>query len=146
MGMASKAWTEDTARPLTPKEAAFVEGWFLHAGNTTAAAKHAGYSGKHLNKRGYEASCRANVQQAIAAQQATHREAHAVTLERVRAATAEIAFNTVLREDVRLKALDMLMKHFGGYVERLEHTGKDGKPLAPPAVTVRLVRPHDDGG
>lgn len=31
-------------------------------------------------------------------------------------------------------------------IVRQEHSGPDGRPLAPPAVTVRLVRPDGDGG
>lgn len=129
----SSSRSAKTARPLSERERRFVEAYMGEAaGNATKAALIAGYS--HRSARSMASRLltkRNNVRAAIAARAKT--DALVASREtRQRFWTSVLhgkgKFAKVPWRD-RLKASELLGKSQGDFIERHEHTGKDGGPL-----------------
>lgn len=128
---------ESTKDGLTGKVALFVAE-YQKDHNATQAAIRAGYSASTAKQQGSRLLTRVDVRQACdAAQQIQIAQiAHGtgITLERTLTKIAEIGFSSA--EEVKtadqIRALDMLMKHLGGYAKDNEatvHVKDDAMPL-----------------
>lgn len=114
--------------PLNERERRFVEAYMgACAGNATTAAIQAGYSKKTARKQGSRLLTKADIRAAID-QRVASDPLVADREERQRFLTAMMR-DSEAHPLARLKACDQMSKIGGDYVERLEHTGKDGKPI-----------------
>lgn len=144
---------------LTPRQARFVEEYLVDL-NATQAAIRAGYSAATADQQASRLLANVKVARAIAAGKAERsaetkvNAAYVVTnlvevIERAmqRAPVVNPFSGEQVKDDdgrnvwrhdgkVAVAALALLAKHTGGFVERQEHTGKDGAPLAPALVVV----------
>jgi phage terminase small subunit len=128
------------AKPLTPKQAAFVREYLVDM-NATRAATRAKYSKRTAEQQGHRLLRNAGVAKAVAS-----------ALQK-RAERLELTQDTVVRgllieaEDrsrgashsARVSAWTALGKHLGIFVEKHEHTGAGGGPVEV-IVTRRIVR------
>jgi len=136
-------------KKLTPKQRAFARE-YVKEGNATEAAKKAGYSKTAARQIGSENLSKPYIQEEIQEKQAVLAEKAQVSAEFVINNFLEILnFNKQVEEftqndgeNVRvkkkmidaqaaLKASELLGKHLGLFVEKLQVTGKDGKDLIP---------------
>lgn len=136
-------------KKLTTKEKAFARE-YVKEGNATQAAKKAGYSKTSARQIGSENLSKPYIQEVIQEKQAILAEKAQVSAEFVINNFLEILnFNKQVEEftqgdgeNVRvkkkmidaqaaLKASELLGKHLGLFVEKLQVTGKDGKDLIP---------------
>lgn len=157
-------------RPLTPKQAAFVQEYLVDL-NGAAAARRAGYKAKNADQLGTQLLGKTSVTSAIQAAIADRAARTAVTQDRVVLELARVAFADMSRlvkfengqmtitetgqlsEDDRralselsesvtengrtrklkvhdkLKALELLGKHLGMFVDKQEISGPNGGPL-----------------
>ena len=157
-------------RPLTPKQAAFVQEYLVDL-NGAAAARRAGYKAKNADDLAVQLLRKTPVQGAIQAALAERTARTAVTQDRVVLELARVAFADMSRlvkfengqmtitetgqlsEDDRralselsesvtengrtrklkvhdkLKALELLGKHLGMFVDKQEISGPNGGPL-----------------
>jgi phage terminase small subunit len=113
--------------------------------NATEAAKRCGYAPRGAHVTG----CRLLKDPNIARQIAEAREAvQAETMTDVqwvvtnlRSIAEKCMTKTHWNPAAANKSLELLGKHLGAFVEKHEHTGKDGAPLLPQKVTVELISP-----
>jgi phage terminase small subunit len=136
-------------KKLTPKQKAFARE-YVKEGNATEAAKKAGYSKTAARQIGSENLSKPYIQEEIQEKQVILAEKAQVSAEFVINNFLEILnFNKQIEEftqgdgeNVRvkkkmidaqaaLKASELLGKHLGLFVEKLQVTGKDGKDLMP---------------
>jgi phage terminase small subunit len=136
-------------KKLTPKQKAFARE-YVKDGNGTQAAIKAGYSKNAAQEIAYENLRKPQIKEVIEAKQAILAEKAQVSAEFVINNFLEILnFNKQVEEftqgdgeNVRvkkkmidaqaaLKASELLGKHLGLFVEKLQVTGKDGKDLIP---------------
>ncbi|MEI7578623.1 MAG: terminase small subunit [bacterium] len=136
-------------KKLTPKQKAFARE-YVKEGNATEAAKKAGYSKTAARQIGSENLSKPYIQEEIQEKQAVLAEKAQVSAEFVINNFLEILnFNKQVEEftqndgeNVRvkkkmidaqaaLKASELLGKHLGLFVDKLQVTGKDGKDLIP---------------
>jgi len=97
---------------LNPKQKRFCEEYLIDL-NATQAYIRAGYDASSANANGNRLILNDSIKEYIAFLQAKTQERTKVTLDSVITRIDSIADNS---EDTnRLKALDMLMKHLGGY-------------------------------
>jgi phage terminase small subunit len=119
--------------PLSERERRFVEAYMgPAAGNATAAARLAGYSDKTAGSQASRLLKKVNIQNALRTRvdsdpQVADREARQRFWTSVMGGRGKFA--KVPWKD-RLKASELLGKTQGDFVERHEHTGKDGKPIS----------------
>jgi phage terminase small subunit len=135
---------------LTPRQTAFVREYLVDL-NAAAAARRAGYSEKTARKIGQENLTKPDIAAAIEAAQRERAERVQVTAEEVLQRLAEIARGEVRTEVAtkvgivdlppsfsdRNRALELLGKHLGMFVDRHELSGPGGSAL-PVAVNVYL--------
>ncbi len=121
---------------LTDKQAAFVREYCVDW-NGTQAAIRAGYSAKTAQEQSSRLLSKAIVQAAVAEARAAAVEKNAVTVDEILGGLREIAFppeqkgvqvSTIWPRD-RLKALELLGRHLGIFIDRKEHSGPKGKPI-----------------
>jgi len=136
-------------KKLTPKQKAFARE-YVKEGNGTQAAIKAGYSKKAAQEIAYENLRKPQIKEVIEAKQAVLAEKAQVSAEFVINNFLEILdFNKQIEEftqgdgeNVRvkkkmidaqaaLKATELLGKHLGLFVDKMQITGKDGKDLIP---------------
>jgi phage terminase small subunit len=136
-------------KKLTPKQKAFARE-YVKEGNGTQAAIKAGYSKNAAQEIAYENLRKPQIKEVIEAKQAILAEKAQVSAEFVINNFLEILnFNKQVEEftqgdgeNVRvkkkmidaqaaLKASELLGKHLGLFVDKLQVTGKDGKDLIP---------------
>lgn len=115
---------------LTPKQARFVAEYLVDL-NATQAAIRAGYSLKTAYSIGNENLKKPEIAAAIAERQSKIEAATGVTVEKVINALWTEATRTgeEASHAARVAALAHLGKHLGMFVERHEHTGRDGGPI-----------------
>src|SRR5690606_23753564 len=130
---------------LTPKQQRFVEEYLVDL-NATQAAIRAGYSAKTADVAGPRLLGNVRVAAAIAAGRAAPTERTAVSQDYVVTRLREYVERSMqavpcLDRDgnhtgeyqyagsVANRALELLGKHLGMFVERHEHTGADGGPI-----------------
>jgi hypothetical protein len=130
------------SRPLTPKEARFVEEYLVDL-NGTAAAARAGYAAASANRTAYELLQRPAVAEALAAAQQALSERTGITQERVVEELAKIGFadmpNDARNLAVKRAALVDVGKTLGMFKTETTHTGPGGGPIE---VRVNFVRPE----
>lgn len=102
---------------LKGKQALFVEE-YLKDRNGTRAAIAAGYSENTAAEMAYENLRKPQIMEAIASRNAKIMEKHEITQDRVLTELASLAFGKVkkdgvLRNDHKLKALELMSKHLG---------------------------------
>ena len=124
---------------LTPKQEAFCLA-YVETGNASEAYRRAYDTSRMkdgvIRVKACEVMAHEAVDARIAELRATMVKRHEVTVDRIVQELAKIAFvdaekdeNAVIQN--KLSALDKLGKHFGMFVVKTEHTGKDGAPLVP---------------
>ena len=125
---------------LNPKQQRFVQEYLVDR-NATQAAIRAGYSKKTAGQQAHELLKKLEIAEAIergAAKVAAKLEINAEWCLRK---TVEI--HDLARADddkqIALKAIDQAGKLIGAYVERHEHTGKDGAPIEIAEVRTGLL-------
>ena len=120
-------------KPLTARQQRFVEEYLLDL-NGSQAAIRAGYSEQTATMQASRMLTNANIARAIAAAQAKVAQRLDCDVERVMAELASIAFNVEERTQDRIRALELLAKHGGAFVERSEIKVQAHKAIdAPPA-------------
>lgn len=122
--------------PLTPKQAAFAREYLVDL-NATQAAIRAGYSEKTAYSQGQRLLKNAEVQAAIAEAQAQRAKRTELTQDYVLNSLRSIADDADQPTAPRVRALELLGKHLGMFVERVDHTSK-GEALGPVAINVYL--------
>lgn len=125
---------------MTPKQQAFVE-HYAACGNATEAARLAGY--KNPNVAGPVNTVKHSIQEALKTLTAE------VSSERIATATeVQEYWSDLIRGEkegdpemlkLGLKASELLSRARGDFVDRKEHTGKDGAPLTAPDVNLVFV-------
>jgi phage terminase small subunit len=130
-------------RPLTPKEARFVEEYLVDL-NGAAAAKRAGYAAASANRTAYELMDRPPVVAALeAAQQALSERTH-ITQDMVVQELAKIGFADMPNDGrnlaVKRAALVDVGKTLGMFKNESTLTGPNGGPVE---VRIKFVRPGD---
>ena len=103
---------------LTEKQKKFCDEYLIDL-NATQAAIRAGYSKKTAFIIGHENLSKPNIKTYIESIQEKARERNKITLDKIVDMIYEDALNGE-HENNRLKAKDMLMKHLGGYTDKLE--------------------------
>jgi len=125
-------------RKLTPKQERFVEEYLIDL-NASAAARRAGYSEKSARDIGQQLIAKTHIQEAIAAKRSERSERTGITADEVvQMIVRQYEINSTCYEKIDFegnpvvdphgrpvllqvdataanKALDMLMKHVGGY-------------------------------
>lgn len=117
--------------PLTPKQQRFVDEYCVDL-NATQAAIRAGYSPKTAGSQANRLLKNVNVAVAVARQQVRATEKVEVNQAWVLSklvTNAEWAMRDERPTTVGLRALELIGKHLGMFVERQELTGKDGGPI-----------------
>ena len=107
---------------LNPKQKRFCEEYVLDS-NATQASIRAGYSERTAKEIGYEHLTKPHIQEYITFLQLEIEERTKVTLDSVVFRINAIA-NGSEEENTQLKALDMLMKHLGGYAVEIATSTK----------------------
>jgi phage terminase small subunit len=97
------------------KRSRFISEYLLR-GNATEAALEAGYSKKTAYSQGQRLLKNVEIMNEIKESQGRIQEDAEIKLKEVVLQIKRLAFNGET-ETIRLKALDMLMKHLGGYMD-----------------------------
>jgi len=152
---------------LSPKQQRFVAEYLVDL-NATQAAIRAGYSARTAEQQGPRLLGNVEVGEAIRAAQAERAKRVEVDQDYVVTTLTEVVERCMQRAPVMVRhgkeyvqliddegrhvwrfdaknvvaAAALLGKHLGMFVEKHEHTGKDGGPLEV-TVTRRIVRPQD---
>ena len=105
---------------LTAKQKKFCDEYLIDL-NATQAAIRAGYSEKTADVIGCENLIKPNIKEYIKKKQSKLEKKTDITLEKIVNAIYYISLDAENTND-KLKANDMLMKHLGGYTEKLEIT------------------------
>jgi phage terminase small subunit len=124
---------------LTPKQEAFCLA-YVELSDATAAYRRAydaeGMKREVIRVKACELMKTEKIRARLEEIQSGLRDRHEVTVERIIAELAKIAFvdadkdeNQVVQN--KLSALDKLGRHIGMFTAKVEHTGKDGAPLLP---------------
>ncbi len=154
-----------SGHPLTPKQQRFVEEYLCDL-NATQAAIRAGYSAKTANEQAARLLANVSVAQAIAERQSERGKRLEITQDYVVANLTEVVERCMQRapvtvrrgrEVVQLKddegrgvwrfdasgsigALSKIGQHLGMFVEKHEHTGKNGGPIEIASAKAELAR------
>lgn len=111
-------------RPLTAKQARFVEEYLMDL-NATQAATRAGYSARTANEQGARLLANASVAAAVTAGKAARSERTDITqdwvLDQIKANIAA-AYEAAQHAPVN-KGLELLGKHIGMFTDVLRHEG-----------------------
>lgn len=146
------------SHPLTPKQRRFVDEYLVDL-NATQAAIRAGYSLKTAKQIGSRLLTNVDIAAGVAAKQAVRAEATELSeqwvidrlrenVERSMVAVPVMAFDHDKKQmvetgeytyqgNVANKALELIGKHRGMFIERRELTGPNGGPVE---VRVRIAR------
>ena len=134
---------------LTPKQKLFVQEYLIDL-NVTQAAIRAGYSSKTakgLGARFFQTGIKSAIEAALAERikrtEVTQdyvieglKEVVERCLQRIAADEEGVwTFNATGAN----KALELLGKHLGMFKDRIEHTGINGAPLAPPVINIEFI-------
>ena len=115
---------------LNPRQQRFVQEYLVDF-NATQAAIRAGYSRKTARIQASQMLRNDKVQKLVAQHEAQACERNDITIDLVLSALSEIAFpgRRRVRHGDRLRALEMLGRHLGMFVDRHRHEGADGTPV-----------------
>lgn len=116
-------------QPLKDKQDLFVKEYLIDK-NSARAARAAGYKGTSAATRGSQFLMEPEVQEAIAKGLEAQKANAGLTADMVIAELKKIAFTEMvkIRAPDKVRALELLSKHFGLLTEKIEVTGKDGGP------------------
>jgi phage terminase small subunit len=103
---------------MNQRQIQFVD-QYIKTGNATAAAIAAGYSEKSARSIGQENLTKPDIQKMIQERQKAVEKRTAISVDQVVNRVARLADNAKKESD-RLKALDMLLRHLGGYMTHSE--------------------------
>lgn len=115
---------------LTPKQLIFVQEYLVDK-NATRAAKAAGYSSKTAHSSGPRMLENVGVAKAIEKGLKAQADKAELSGDRVIKELAEIAFSRVSRGKTysgKLRALELLGKHFGLFSDKVEISGANSGP------------------
>lgn len=120
---------EALERALSPRQLAFAREYIVDF-NASASAIRAGYSPNSSDKMGYILNRHLGVKKYIEYLQTSKAAAIiSVTPDYIIQQITAIIHKPGVKEGDVLRALDMLARHKGMYVDRTEITGKDGEAL-----------------
>ena len=108
---------------LTDKQERFVQEYLVDL-NATQAAIRAGYSPETAGAIGCENLKKPNIKARIDREMAEISARTGANQERIIRELGEIAFNPIGNPAYKLKALELLGKHFSLFVEKVEHDGE----------------------
>ena len=120
---------------LSQRQQRFVD---YYEGNCREAARKAGY--KSPRRRGYELMQMPKVQEAVKQRENKERRPHIADRKRRQEFWTQVMENEDEDMRNRLKASENLAKSEADFVERREHTGKDGGPLDA-SIKIHFVEP-----
>lgn len=153
---------------LTPKQQRFVEEYLIDL-NAKQSAIRAGYSAKTAEQMGYQLLQKTSVQKAIQEAQNKLSERTEITQDYVLSNIQKVVERCMQQEVVRardgspllvegpegdlaclfefketgaLKGLELLGRHLGLFVDKVQHTGANGKDLMPPVFNITGVKPN----
>lgn len=153
---------------LTPKQQRFVEEYLIDL-NATQSAIRAGYSEKTAAVIGAENLIKPNIAKAIQEAQNKLSERTGITQEYVLSNIQKVVERCMQQEAVQardgspllvegpegdlaclfefketgaLKGLELLGRHLGLFVDKVQHTGANGKDLMPPVFNITGVKPN----
>ena len=153
---------------LTPKQQRFVEEYLIDL-NATQAAIRAGYSAKTAKVIAAQNLSKLNIQEAIQEAQSKLSERTGITQEYVLSNIQKVVERCMQQEAVQardgspllvegpegdlaclfefketgaLKGLELLGRHLGLFVDKVQHTGANGKDLMPPVFNITGVKPN----
>jgi len=109
---------------LTIKEQRFIEYW---DGNPTETARKAGYAAPH--QRGYELIRRPKVKEKIQKREENERCVHVADRMRRQEFWTQVMEDEEKKMPDRLRASEYLARSEADFIERHQHTGKDGGPI-----------------
>ena len=118
---------------LTVKQQAFVE---AYCGNATEAALQAGYSPKTAAFIGAENLKKPKINVAIKEREDKRLSPLIAKREERQEFWTSMMRDKTRKDDIRLKASELLAKSEGDFLERRELTGPNGSPLHPPQIKV----------
>lgn len=121
--------------PLTAKQQAFVREYLVDL-NASAAARRAGYSQRTADRTGHENLKKPVVAAAIQVALAERAERTELTQEFVIEGLRGIALDDEQPAAPRVRAYELLGKHRGMFVDRVDHT--TGGQALPTAINVYL--------
>lgn len=142
-------------RKLTPKQQRFVDEYLVDL-NATQAAIRAGYSAKTARQIGERLLSNVDIQAALSARMKARETRTAITQDAVLSdieaikqdAMQKVAdrFGNVLMANhgAALKAAELQCRHLGMLKDKVELTGKDGKPIQTQQVPLELGNLNDD--
>lgn len=127
-----------TTQELTDRQARFCEEYLIDL-NATQAAIRAGYSEKTANEQGAQLLAKLSIQNRIAELKAERAKRTEITQDSVIQELAEVARAEVkgVRAVDKLKALELLGKHLGMFVERYEVNAAE--------IEKRIAEAHEQG-
>jgi phage terminase small subunit len=105
---------------MTPKRARFCAEYLVDL-NAAAAARRAGYSARTANSTGYELLQAPDVQAEIARLQAERAARTELSQDFVVRELMKVASQEDVTENAKVRALELLGKHQGMFVEKHEH-------------------------
>lgn len=118
---------------LTVKQQAFVE---AYCGNATEAALQAGYSPKTAAFIGAENLKKPKINVAIKEREDKRLSPLIAKREERQEFWTSMMRDKTRKDDIRLKASELLAKSEGDFLERREITGPNGAPIHPPEIKV----------
>lgn len=112
---------------LTPQMNKFCEEYVVDF-NGTKAATRAKYSEKTARSKASQLLTNVNIQNRIAELLKKQSSKTEVTVERIKKQLAKIGFGGK-KTHTEVRALELLGKHKGMFLDKIEHSTPDGKPL-----------------
>ena len=126
---------------LTVKQQAFVE---AYCGNATEAALQAGYSPKTAAFIGAENLKKPKINVAIKEREDKRLSPLIAKREERQEFWTSMMRDKTRKDDIRLKASELLAKSEGDFLDRAELSGPNGSPLNPPQLVVNFVKANND--
>lgn len=138
--------TDGAKRTSEDRGQAFIHAYLSNGHNATQAAIAAGYSPKTAQQKGSNLLHRPDILERLNAERDRLAKENKVTVEKIAQELAKIAFGTD-RDTIKMKALELLGKTLGMFVEKVEQkntfTDADGNPTLP-TVKVVFVNPSKE--
>lgn len=130
--------TVPAARPLTPKQARFVDEYLIDL-NATQAAIRAGYSARTAQQAGAENLSKPVIQAAIQAKQADRAARVELTTDFVVNELRAIVRDKDTPTGAKVQALGLLGKHLAMFTDKIQHAGTI-KTLTDEELDARLAQ------
>lgn len=124
---------------LTHKQKTFIEHYLIHL-NAKEAARQAGYSERSCEQQGSKLMANPAIRAIVDEELRYRREANRATAEKVIDELSDLAFHDpdIGKRD-KLKALELLGKHFAIFTERIEQANEQQiKIMLPPELAEKM--------